>query len=123
MNFWFGSFLFGGFLIPKRDMYYPFEAFYHIMPFSYYARSAVYEFISNTKFEPCKDEPWAVCVDSSDGTVVLDAMSRVMPLLEAENSVGIDIIALIAIGAFYKLMYIAGVAYKSRLSSKFHSSQ
>ena len=108
-------------MIPLRDMYYPFEAFYHIMPFSYFCRSAVYEFISNTKFEPCENQPWAVCVNSSSGEDVLDAMSRVMPLLESENSVAIDLIVLVAIGAFYKVMYIAGVAYKSHQVSKFHA--
>jgi hypothetical protein len=28
MNLWFGAFLFGGFLIPLRDMYWPFEVSY-----------------------------------------------------------------------------------------------
>jgi hypothetical protein len=31
MNFWFGCFLFAGFLIPKRDMFWPFEFFYYVM--------------------------------------------------------------------------------------------
>jgi hypothetical protein len=35
MNFWFGAFLFGGFLIPLRDLYWPFTLFYYIMPYSY----------------------------------------------------------------------------------------
>jgi hypothetical protein len=34
MNFWFGAFLFGGFLIPLRDLYWPFKLFYYIMPYS-----------------------------------------------------------------------------------------
>ena len=115
----FGSFLFGGFLIPLRDLYYPFELFYHIFPFSYYARSAVYELLSSTTFEPCQNEPIAVFVDSSDGTDVLEAASRVMPLLTSEDQTGIDLLVLVAIGLVYKLVYVAGVVYKSRQASHF----
>lgn len=35
MNYWFAAFLFGGFLIPLRDLYWPFTLFYYIMPYSY----------------------------------------------------------------------------------------
>lgn len=118
----FGAFLFGGFLIPLRDLYYPFELFYHIMPFSYYLRSTVYQVFKETTFEACVDQrDYAVCVDSTDGLDVLDGLSRVMPLFSTEDKTGSDLVILIVIGLVYKLFYIAGVAYKTRRSSKFQS--
>jgi hypothetical protein len=123
MNFWFGCFVFGGFLIPQRDMYYPFELFYHIMPFSYYARSAVYVAFDAMTFEPCTVQGNSpVCVDSSNGLDVLDGLGRVMPLVSSEDTVITDLIVLIVIGAVWKLFYIVGVVYKTTRVSKFHES-
>merc|ERR1719491_981019 len=51
INFWFAAFLFGGFVIPLEDLYYPLTTYYHIMPFSYFVRSAIYETIIPTTFE------------------------------------------------------------------------
>jgi len=114
MNFWFASFLFGGFLIPLSDLYWPFELFYYIMPYSYYVRSAVYEQFTASTFEPCTDPTTsAVCVDSTSGTAVLGGLSIVIPLMSTKNETAKDVGVLIAIGAFYKIMYIVGVFYKT----------
>lgn len=50
MNFWFGSFLFAGYLIPLDDMFWPFKLFYYIMPYSYYVRSIMYSTLESTTF-------------------------------------------------------------------------
>ena len=114
MNFWFASFLFGGFLIPLSDLYWPFELFYYIMPYSYYVRSAIYEQFTSSTFEPCTDPTTsAVCVDSTSGTDVLGGLSVVIPLMSTKNETAKDVGILIAIGAFYKIMYIVGVFYKT----------
>ena len=114
--------MFGGFLIPLRDLYYPFELFYHITPFSYYLRSAVYQVFSSTTFEACVNQDFAVCVNSTDGLDVLEGLGRVMPLFSSDDQTGFDMTMLIVIGLVYKLFYIVGVVYKTRQASKFQSA-
>ena len=93
------------------------------MPFSYYVRSSVHEFVKNIDFEPCTTPGnSAVCENDTDGGVVLDALNRIMPLVSGDDTTIFDFSILIAIGAFWKILYIAGVAYKTSLSSKFHAS-
>lgn len=111
-------------MIPLRDMYYPFELFYYIFPFSYYMRSMMYLMFKYETFEPCIDDPTsAVCTPETDGLDVLDAFSRILPLAEAENTFGVDLLVIIAIGLFYKLFYIIGVIYFAGKASKFHESK
>jgi hypothetical protein len=121
MNFWFGAFLFGGFLIPKRDLYYPFELFYYIMPYSYYARSAVFVLFEQMTFEPCTDPlSSAVCVNSTSGLDVLDGLGRIIPLYSSEDEVNFDLGILVVIGLFYKILYVVGVLYKTSIVAKIH---
>ena len=117
----FGAFLFGGFLIPLRDLFWPFELFYHIMPLSYYARTMTFQVFKHTSFDACTgDDPdFAVCVDSTDGLDVLDGLGKVVPLFSSDDQTGFDMMILIAIGLVFKVLYIAGVAYKTRQGSKF----
>ena len=77
---------------------------------------------SATTFEACRDENFAVCVDSTDGLDVLDGVGRVIPLFSSDDQTGFDMTILIIIGLVYKLFYIAGVVYKSRQASKFQSA-
>ena len=121
MNVWFAAFLFGGFLIPKRDLYWPFELFYYIMPFSYFVRSTVYEIFTATTFEPCTDPTTsAVCVDSTNGTDVLAGLARIIPLFTTTDETARDLGVLVAIGFFFKIMYIIGVFYKTSQFTKFY---
>jgi hypothetical protein len=115
MNIWFASFLFGGFLIPLADMFWPFKTFYYVLPFSYVVRSMVYaEFIDAT-WEPCIESTTsAVCVDSTDGADVLDAVGKVYPLISSENKIASDIGIMLGIALFFKLIYIACVLIQSR---------
>lgn len=123
MNFWFGCFLFAGFLIPLRDMFWPFELFYYIMPYSYYVRSQMYNLLHETTWEPCNtvenpDEP--VCVTPPTGTNVLGALTGVYAVIEDEDRVVQDLGTILAIAVFWKMTYIAGVIYKSSQVSKIH---
>jgi ABC-type multidrug transport system ATPase subunit len=123
MNFWFASFLFGGFLISLDDLYWPFELFYYIMPYSYYVRSVTYELFEPATYEACvQPSQSAVCVDSTSGLDVLDGLARVIPLFRDQDQTGQDIGILLAIGAFYKILYIFGAAYKIGQVSKIHES-
>jgi hypothetical protein len=128
MNFWFGSFLFGGYLIPQRDLYWPFEVFYYVMPFHYFVRSFVYQYFAPATFEACvPGTDSAVCVagvdgaDTVPGTAVLNGLGGVIPLFSSKDYTAHDIGLLVAIGAFYKICYICGVVYKTSRATKIHS--
>jgi hypothetical protein len=124
MNFWFAAFLFGGFLIPLKDLYWPFELFYYIMPYSYYVRSSTYELFKYMTFEPCiSDSVSAVCVDQTDGLAVLDELGRVIPLFSSEDQTAFDIGILVLIGSVYKLFYIIGVLYKTGQTATIEQAQ
>lgn len=116
MNFWFGAFLFGGFLIPLRDMYWPFKLFYYAMPYSYYVRSSMYQLFSRSTFEACVNslEDSAVCVDSTSGLDVLEGLRKVYPLMSTKDNTARDAAIMIAIGLFYKLLYVVGMIFKTR---------
>ena len=124
MNYWFGVFLFAGFLIPLRDMYWPFELFYYILPFQYYVRSAVFNFLHDTTWEPCfRDQIVGpqppVCVPPrATGTEVLTEIGRVYPLIEADDNRVFDLVILLVIAAFFKITYIIGVYVKTSKTSK-----
>lgn len=123
MNFWFGSFLFGGFLIPQRDMFYPFEAFYHIMPFSYYIRAQMYNFLADVTFDDTCDpnnnvERSPVCVNSTEGVEVLEGIGKAYPVVEASDTYVEDLAVLVALAVFYKLLFFAGCYVKGSRVSK-----
>ncbi|CAB9505533.1 Putative white-brown complex homolog protein 30 [Seminavis robusta] len=125
MNFWFASFLFGGFVIPLDDMYYPWTIFYYIMPFSYFVRSALYETLSHATFATCEvGTQSAVCIQEETpgagvpGIEVLRAFERVMPIAEAEDNTVRDTLILIGIGLAFKLLYTVGVILKTRRVAK-----
>lgn len=121
MNYWFASFLFGGFVIPLDDLYFPWTAFYYIMPFSYFVRSAIYLSFAYATFETC--QPFtlsAVCIQEASpgvgvpGVQIIEAFSYVMPIADADDTVWRDISVLLAIGVVYKIIYTVGVILKTR---------
>ena len=116
MQVWFGSFLFGGLLIPLRDMYWPFEAFYYFFPFAYFIRSYMYATFADYTFEPCTEAipGSAVCVPSSDGLEVLRGLSQVFPLLEIKNQIWQDIGIIVGLAMFWKVLTIAAVLVTTR---------
>ena len=121
MNFWFASFLFGGFVIPYDDLYIPWTLFYHIMPFSYFVRSAIYLSFAYATFEHCPVGSFsAVCIQEESpgagvpGIQVIDFYSNIMPIADADDTVGRDILILVVIGIVYKIIYAVGVIVKTR---------
>ena len=121
MNFWFASFLFGGFVIPYDDLYFPWTFFYHIMPFNYFVRSAIYLSFAYATFETCPVGTFsAVCIQEESpgvgvpGVQIIEAYSNVMPIADADDTVGRDILILIAIGVVYKIIYAVGIIVKTR---------
>ncbi|CAB9519406.1 Putative white-brown complex homolog protein 30 [Seminavis robusta] len=121
MNFWFAAFLFGGFVIPFDDLYIPWTWGYHVMPYSYYVRSAMYEAFVYVTFENCElGTPSAVCVQETTpgagvpGIEIIEAFTFILPLAEPVDNTIRDILILVAIGGFWKLLYVVGVILKTR---------
>ena len=66
-------------------------------------------------FEPCVQPGFsAVCVNSTSGLDVLDGMSRVFAVLETEDTVAADASILASLGCLFKIIYVAGVLYKTK---------
>jgi hypothetical protein len=104
----------GGIFLPLRDLYWPFTLFYYILPFPYYVRSAIYAILIDHEFEPCTEATNSlVCVNSSSGADVLDELTILTPLISSEDTVVMDVLILLAIAVFFKIVYIIGVAVKT----------
>jgi ABC-2 type transporter len=122
-SYWFGFFLFSGFLISQEDLVWPFKLFFHIFPFSYYLRSQMYNLLIDTEWTPCnpleniKNSP--ICFPAPTGKLVLTALRVAYPVIEAEDTFAQDLAAMIAIALFFKALYIAGVYAKTSKTSKF----
>jgi ABC-2 type transporter len=122
-SYWFGFFLFSGFLISVDDLVWPFKLFYYIFPFSYYLRSQMYNLLIDTEWIPC--DPFnniknsAVCLPVTSGKYVLDALKVAYPLIESKDTFLEDLAALIAIALVFKAVYIAGVYIKTSKTAKF----
>ena len=127
MNFWFGAFLFGGFLIPLRNMFWPFELFYYIMPFSYYIRAQMYTLLSDTTWSECDPENNVdnspVCVAPPTGKNVLDGIGLSYPVVESNDTFWEDFGVMVAIGLFYRILYVIGVYVKSSQTAKVHPTE
>jgi hypothetical protein len=106
MNFWFAGFLFGGFLIGEDSLIWPFRLFFYIMPFGPYLRSTMYVTISESDWGDLSTDQ------------VFDDLNDVYPLIENKNRVAEDIGIIVAIGCFYKILYIVAVFVKTRQQVK-----
>ena len=56
----------------------------------------------------------AVCVNSTDGLLVLEAFSRVFPLVTTENTYWSDVMYMVCIGVFWKIVGITSIVIKAR---------
>merc|ERR1711920_577311 len=77
LAFWFCSFLFNGFMIPKNDLFFPFNLFYYILPQGFYLRSLLYLIFVKHDWEPCTEATTAICYDSTDGKQVLAGLKLI----------------------------------------------
>lgn len=81
----------------------------------------MYNLLIDTDFEPCirAENPLEpVCEEPPTGENVLSALSKVFDVLSAENTMTVDALALLAQAVFFKLLYIAGVLYHTRKTTK-----
>jgi hypothetical protein len=125
-SYWFGFFLFSGFLISVDDLVYPFKIFYYIFPFSYYIRSQMYNLLIDTTWVPCDpanntaNSP--VCEPFPSGAKILDGIGLSFPVINSENTYWQDIATIIALALVFKIGYIVGVYLTTSKVSKFHAS-
>lgn len=121
-SYWFGFFLFSGFLISVDDLVWPFKIFYYIMPFSYYIRSQLYNYLIDTTWSQCDPnnnvDNSAICGPPT-GESVLEGIHLSYPVIEAKDTYVQDIAIVIAIALFYKFLYVVGVYVKTSKTTKF----
>ena len=123
MQLWFSAFLFGGFLLPGADMYWPLKIFFYILPIKYATRSMNYVDNIDAKYDGCHnymDDDEEICF-GKDGKDVLKGIGQIYPLITQRNTLGTDIPILIAIAVFFKIQYIGLLFVKSRMVSKLAS--
>jgi len=123
MAIWFASFLFGGFLIALEDMFWPFKLFYYTLSYSYYVRSITYSIFTSITWPVCIPEEnpgQPVCVDSSDGKDVLDALSTMFYVSSSENRVAQDILSVLGMAFVWKALSIVAMLHATRKVAKIH---
>lgn len=124
--YWFGFFLFSGFLISVDDLVYPFKIFYYIFPFSYYIRSQMYNLLIDSTWVPCDPANnvanSAVCEPYPTGAKILEAIGLSFPVIQAEDTYWQDFGTIIALALVFKIAYVIGVYITTSRVSKFHPS-
>lgn len=102
-------------------MYAPWTYIFHIMPFSYYVRSALYQTFAFATFETCEPGTFsAICIQEDSpgagvpGTKIIEALSQSFPLASSEDTTLGDTMILIVIGCVWKVLYAFGVILKTR---------
>lgn len=119
MSMWFSGFLFMGLLIPGSDLVWPLKVFFYILPLKYSFRSMMYIEYVDSKWGACKASD-AVCF-GRDGDEVLSTLNTLFPLVSDDNTIGLDILIVLAISLVFKVFYILQVMVKSQRASKIES--
>ena len=123
MGFWFSGFLYGGFLIPGKDMIWPLKIFYYILPLKYGVRSMVYAEFIDADWSKCKTfadtgAPKGLCF-GEDGADILDNLADYgFPSASSSDTVAGDILRCLAIAAVAKVGYFVLLTIKSTQASK-----
>ena len=108
---WFSAFLYGGFLIPVKDIVWPLRTLHWVFPLGYAIRSMTFsEFVDGTwdacdKYDPDKD--FCYCQSDRDydptkscsGRVVLDSLKVLYPLFSSKNTILLDVVCCLALAA------------------------
>jgi ABC-2 type transporter len=123
-SYWFGFFLFSGFLISVDDLVYPFKIFYYIFPFSYYIRSQLRNWLIDTTWVACDPDNNTsnspVCEQYPIGENILPAIGLSYPVIQAKDTYWQDFGTLIALALVFKVAYIVGVYFRTSKTSSFH---
>lgn len=122
-SYWFGFFLFSGFVIGVDDLVYPFKIFYYIFPFSYYIRSQMYNWLIDSTWVPCYPDDNTlnspICQPNPTGASILEAIGLSYPVIQAEDTYWQDVGTLIALALVFKVAYVIGVYLKTSKSAMF----
>lgn len=70
---------------------------------------------AQSEWESCQAPaaPFQVCVNSTDGGVILDVISNSFPLVSSDDTVTTDILSMLVIAFVFKAMAVLGYLYKS----------
>lgn len=97
------------------QMFWPLKAFYYVLPYNYYIRSAMYLIFTESAWEACTDPTVnAVCVNSTKGIDVLASFERVIPLVSVKDTYWGDLFVLFMLGVFWKVVAVVAIMVKSR---------
>ena len=117
MGFWFSGFLYGGFLIPGKDMIWPLKIFYYILPLKYGVRSMVYAEFIDADWSKCKTPSTRalgqVGCFGEDGADILYPRRLRLPRRRRRATVAGDILRCLAIAAVAKVGYFVLLTIKS----------
>lgn len=110
---WFSFFV--GYLLLCLTTFLRPKAFHYVLPFGYYLRSTIYTIFIDADWAACTDPTTSsVCVPSTDGKDVLDGLSVIFPVVESENRVGKDLLIVLAIAVFFKLVTIVIIIVRTK---------
>jgi ABC-type multidrug transport system permease subunit len=120
-SFWLVAFLFGGALIRKEDVPWPFRIFAFISPYFYTLKAASHsEFIHNTftgaernsdGSYTCPNELRVSCFGIT-GEEVLNSMSQIVYNISPENEFWNDLAIVVAMAIVFKLLFVLAAYFK-----------
>lgn len=114
VTIWFCFFLFGGFLIPEKDMIWPFKAFFYVMPLPYTLRSIVYSHYTTVEWDECPDPTNAyICYSpNQDGLEVLQRAANTYPFIQYEDKRMFNFWIVIAQAMVWKVLFLVVAMYQ-----------
>lgn len=95
---WFSGFLFGGFLIPVKDIVWPLRVFHYLFPLGYAARGMTYSELVNSRYDACDKydvSTFCFCDDPTKGCggrEVLRHLKIIYPLFSDKNTLLLDLV-------------------------------
>mmetsp|Transcript_10170 Transcript_10170/g.33454 ORF Transcript_10170/g.33454 Transcript_10170/m.33454 type:complete len:1546 (-) Transcript_10170:270-4907(-) len=130
LNVWFISALFSGLVFRGRDVIWPLRLLYYCLPMKWFFGATAYSIMaSSPPYEGtlacnstgagavsyCPDEgfycpsteedPFGLSCYGETGPQILDSLSKTYDAISSENTVLTDLIAILAIGVFFKVNY------------------
>merc|ERR1712232_539877 len=114
---WFASFLFSGLFLKPEFIIWPFRVFCYLLPLRWMLRAASYLEYNGTEWDgavlqsgglgfTCPDAANAMQCFGRTGDQVLVSLRRQFGHISTEDTVLNDFLCILAIGVFFKLLYV-----------------
>lgn len=123
INFWFATFLFGGFMVPEKDVIWPLRIFAYVSPMKFATKAIIYAELQGTTFEgavldsnktrgfDCPgSEAGAECYGATGDQVLRSMAGSFFKHLSPEDEFFKDCGAVLAIAVAFRLLYFAFAA-------------